>query len=329
MRKKNKKTMSLSLILAAVLTITLISPLAANAAADTTHAKDWMSMVSDDVKLSSISIPGTHDSASRYCTIGFFTSCQDSSMLEQLQNGYRYLDIRLMLNDNKDGFILNHGTFKCRQGLLPWSDPVTYKSLCEDTYAFLQENPTETVIFAVKIEKSDDDVATCERLILDEIAANYDKWYTNNSIPALGDVRGKIVLARRYDDVVGAGEENSGLNFMWEDQNEKSKAYLPYALSMINSNESLWVQDRYKYTLSDKFEAFSEGLDNSLASDDTFFINFLSLSGQSLLPYPKGNANELNMLFMNKELKKLTSYGIIVLDRANDKMASKIYETNY
>ena len=140
---------------------------------------------------------------------------------------------------------------------------------------------------------------------------------------------GKIVLATRYEDVLGVGDELSGLHFYWAEQAEKEVVDMPYALSMMNSGESLWVQDRFKYSIQNKFDAFKEGLENCQASDDSIFINFLSLSGQGLIPHPKGNADSLNRMFNETKLQGDTSYGIIVVDRANKDMASKIFETNF
>lgn len=290
---------------------------------------NWMSQIPDKTKLSSISIPGTHDSATQYCTLSYCTSCQDTSMYEQMQNGYRYIDARLELNDNQDGFIFTHGGFHCKESFWPWAKDLTFTKLCESTYNFLSDNPTETVIITIKLENSDNDVALCERLILDEINKNPNKWYTKNAIPTLGEVRGKIVLATRYEDVLNVGDELSGLHFYWAEQNNKEVVDIPYDLSMINANESLWVQDRFKYTIQDKYTAFKEGLVNCQAADNSFFINFLSLSGQGLIPHPKGNADSLNKMFMDEQLQENTSYGIIVVDRANKEMASKVFKTNF
>ena len=54
----------------------------------------WMSFLDDDIYLSEITIPGTHNSAARYVTLGYAMKCQDTSIYEQLENGYRYLDLR-------------------------------------------------------------------------------------------------------------------------------------------------------------------------------------------------------------------------------------------
>lgn len=329
--KRNIKVL-LSLCMIFTLALTFAMPAFVNAADDSTpnkHYQDWMSLIPDKTKISSISIPGTHDSATQYCTLPYCTSCQDTSMYEQLLNGYRYIDARLELNSNKDGFIFTHGGFKCKESILPWAGNITFDKLCKDTYQFLKDNPTETVIFALKLENSNDDVATAQKLVLNEIKNNSDKWYTKNAIPTLGEVRGKIVLATRYDDALNVGDELHGLRFNWSDQGEKDVVDMPYALSMLNSNERLWVQDRYKYSVPNKFEAFKDGIENCQAGDDAIFINFLSLSGQGLIPHPKGNADSLNRMFKEMKLQNNTSYGIIVLDRADKEMAAKVFETNF
>ena len=74
---------------------------------------DWMAELPDDRLLSEIHIPGTHDSGTQYVQLAFFSKCQALSIREQLEAGFRYLDIRLGV-DEKDGvFQLMHGFTKC------------------------------------------------------------------------------------------------------------------------------------------------------------------------------------------------------------------------
>lgn len=56
---------------------------------------DWMAMLPDDVPLGELSIPGTHDAGTQYVQLGFFSKCQARSVGQQLEDGFRYLDIRL------------------------------------------------------------------------------------------------------------------------------------------------------------------------------------------------------------------------------------------
>lgn len=55
-----------------------------------------MENISKDTKLSELSIPGTHDSATQYLSLSPIFQCQDTDIQTQLENVYRYLDIRLV-----------------------------------------------------------------------------------------------------------------------------------------------------------------------------------------------------------------------------------------
>ena len=84
---------------------------------------DWMAELSDESSLSSITIPGTHDSATAHIFPSFFLQCQKLEFAQQLEAGYRYLDIRVALEetengDNKLKFIHNFGTCKQKGSFL-------------------------------------------------------------------------------------------------------------------------------------------------------------------------------------------------------------------
>lgn len=299
---------------------------------ETMTTTNWMSGLSDDMAISEITIPGTHDSASNYVTPAYFLKCQNTSIAEQLANGYRYLDIRLALDEDKDGtarlkFI--HAFANCRSGMWWFSKPLYLEDVLDAVYSFLDENPTETVIFCVKAENGDDDVASFEALFYDTIDKNADKWYTVNEIPTLGEVRGKAVLATRFEDVNAVGDTRTGLQFYWEEQDNTEVVDLPYAISMINDTQALWVQDRYKYTVESKIDAFMDDLANCQADENTFSLNFASLSGSGLIVHPKGNARTINAEILDTELRDGTSYGVLIVDFATAEIAEHIYGANF
>lgn len=76
--------------------------------------------------------------------------CQDTDIKTQLENGYRYLDIRLVLKN--DDLILKHNFAKCRKDKSIFSTPLTLDDEFNDIYTFLNQNPFETVIFCIKKE---------------------------------------------------------------------------------------------------------------------------------------------------------------------------------
>ena len=80
---------------------------------------DWMSALDDGVKLNELVLPGTHDSATQYVQLGFFSKCQALSIGEQLEAGARYLDIRLGDAETGEDFPkLMHGFTKCKRSVL-------------------------------------------------------------------------------------------------------------------------------------------------------------------------------------------------------------------
>lgn len=292
----------------------------------------WMAGVSDDTMLSSVTIPGTHDSATQNIILKFILQCQDTTIAQQLENGYRYLDIRAAIDEGKGGdrrlkLIHSIGNCKAKKGL--FAGNLYLDAVVEDVYDFLEKNPTETVLFCVKAENGDDPVGEVQSLLYQLIDENPDKWYLQNRIPTIGEVRGKIVLATRFEDVGGQGEMRSGLNFMWEDQGSKEIVDLPYDLSMISENQSLWVQDRYKYNVENKIDALLDGIENCQAGDDTFFLNFSSTSGSGKIGRPKQYANIINSHLLSHPLQSHTSYGIIIVDFGTSELARHIYSSNF
>lgn len=107
-------------------------------------ASNWMEAILGETKLSSMSIPETHDSATQYVSLSPIFQCQDTGIKTQLENGYRYLDIRLVLD--QDQLILKHNFAKCRKFKF-FSRPLTLEDVLEDIYNFLDTHPSETVIF--------------------------------------------------------------------------------------------------------------------------------------------------------------------------------------
>ena len=295
------------------------------------HAEDWMADIDGETMLSSISIPGTHDSATQYVGMRYIFQCQDTSIAQQLVDGYRYFDMRLVLDGKEDEqtLILKHNFAKCKEGGGLFAKALKLSNVLSDVYAFLQEHPSETVILCMKAENSKDDVAQVQKLLYDAIEENEDAWYLANKIPTLDEVRGKIVLATRFDDEMKLGDEKSGLHFYWEDQGDRTIVSQPYAESAINDETALSVQDRYNYDVSDKIDAIETSLENSQASDDCFFLNFTSTSGSGKVGHPKKYAKKINAYLSDYDWEAGSCYGIVIVDFANMDIAEKIYGTNF
>ncbi len=291
---------------------------------------NWMSYVKDGLSLSQISIPGTHDSSAAYVSPSYFLRCQNTSIATQLENGYRYLDLRVAIgtNNGEAALVMKHSFATCRASSGVFASNLYFTDVLSSIYSFLEENPTETVIICVKAEDDDDAISDIQRLLYQQIDANPDSWYLANEIPTLSEVRGKIVLCTRFDDELGLGQSRCGISLVWDEQDETTPVETPYSLSQINRSQSFWVQDRYNYSIDDKVDALLDGLDNCLASENTFFLNFASTTGSGIVGHPMKYATAINQTLLDYNYQSNTCYGIVIMDYGNAELAYAIYSTN-
>ena len=349
MSKKRTRLVAIVLILALVVTaiptgialfagsggITKEQREAAMAEASQLSAASWMSAVEDEKKISSITIPGTHDSATAHITPGYFLQCQKLGFSDQLYSGFRYLDIRLAVDEDKEGNVslkFIHAFGKCRKSGSPFSGTLHLEDALSDVYSFLQANPTETVIFTVKDEGGEDDPAKFETAFFDCIDQNPEMWYTENAIPTLGEVRGKIVLATRFEDVNGEGTGRMGLTTHWSQQENKEWLDDPVEVAAINDIEQLYVQDRFKYAITQKWDAFAYDMQNSMAGDLVLNLNFLSTSGSGSAGHPKAYAKQLNAQLLSSDISRfdnVDSLGVLIVDFGEEALARHIFATNF
>lgn len=227
----------------------------------------WMKYVDDNKFLDELSIPGTHDSGT--CSVDNDTEpqssqvkCQQDYIPTQLLEGIRYFDIRLGKGDNPG---IDHGDYyllKKDAYFMHLSDVIGYFK------TFLNENPTEALIMLVSRgndEATDESVTTAFAKVLDD---NPKLFYTSSRIPTLHEVRGKIVLLRRFRL---AGNSVSGHTWgldltEWDD---KIKAHSDSATMCLVQDArgfeaagetgdkepyctKVYAQDKYKLTGTDK-----------------------------------------------------------------------------
>lgn len=160
----------------------------------------WMSHVDGSKYLDELSIPGTHDSGT--CSVDNDTEpqtslakCQQDYIPTQLLEGIRYFDIRLGKNDKNGDPGIDHGIcylHKKDGGFMQLSDVIGYFK------TFLNEHPSEALIMLVSRgndEATDESVTTAFANVMGN---NSDLFYTSSHVPTLNEVRGKIVLLRRF-----------------------------------------------------------------------------------------------------------------------------------
>lgn len=179
----------------------------------------WMATVDGAWPLSSLSLPGTHNSPAFHYALPS-VRCQAVDVREQLDNGVRFLDVRVSVNPPKQPHAdprlsLVHSVFPV--GLL---GSHLFSELYEAVCGFLDANPTETVLISIKREGTGKgtDADLAHQLVnhytggpadlTKEKPADHSakqpgqpepwRWYTESRIPSLDEARGKIVLIRRF-----------------------------------------------------------------------------------------------------------------------------------
>ncbi|KAF4633810.1 hypothetical protein G7Y89_g4309 [Cudoniella acicularis] len=206
--------------------------------------ESWMGNLKSELPLSALSIPGTHNSATHHKALPS-VRCQAASIKDQLNNGVRFLDIRVQpesSNDvSKDGLILCHSAFP-----VSLTGPKYFRDLVNTVFSFLNDNPTETVIMSVKREgigRATDQHLS--KILRKHYANDTNRWFTENRIPTLGDARSKIVLLRRFCIDDSLKKENSGQGWAVDGESWPDNC----ADGLCSSGE-IRVQDFYQVTES-------------------------------------------------------------------------------
>lgn len=155
----------------------------------------WMTPLDDNIYISQLSIPGTHDAATVECN-GASGKCQSRTIAEQLEMGIRCFDLRPAADYSGTDLPIYHGIYNCNIDL----------SDVYDTFnAFLDEHPGEFIITILRWE--------AERIILlgerlfNTAMNNFigTDTYMSHALPdglrkkdlTLGEARGKILTIMR------------------------------------------------------------------------------------------------------------------------------------
>lgn len=222
-----------------LVSVLLLAVIAGTATADMNvfpwEKNSWMRYLPDDVPITQLNLPGTHDSATASINIAAspIASCQDWYIDEQLEEGIRVFDLRLryewddyleymLMKEVGNPYVkpqilhLSHGGIDCYERvwlqpafLLRMSDILKY---CNN---FLEKNPSETIVLFMKYEKMEPkgDIDSYKALVKEGIRnmatlVENDKelgkrvYYVKygDYVPTLGEVRGKIVCIQDVDE---------------------------------------------------------------------------------------------------------------------------------
>jgi 1-phosphatidylinositol phosphodiesterase len=272
----------------------------------------WMATLPDDKQLSELSIPGTHESAALFEPIAGTAKCQTLTLAQQLEAGVRYFDIRC--RHFEDGFAIYHG---------PIDEQQTFGQVLDTFSAFLDDHPTETVIMSIKEESLADSMTlTFEQMFQTYVALDPDRWYLAGAVPALGDVRGKIVLLRRFTaDASPLGIDATA----WPDN---------MTFSITTPDASLRVQDAFQVTSNDaKWMAIADLLAEARdAGASPLFLNYTSgFQSRSGLPNTPSVAIEINPdldRFLADPTNASAHLGVLAMDLVTENRVKAVFSTN-
>ena len=331
----------------------------------------WMKYVDGNKYLDELSIPGTHDSST--CSVDNDTEpqtslakCQQDYIPTQLLEGIRYFDIRLGKNNDKGDPGIDHGIcylLKKDGGFIHLSDVIGYFK------TFLNENPSEALIMLVSRgndEATDESVTTAFAKVLGE---NPKLFYTSSHVPTLNEVRGKIVLLRRFRL---AGNSASGHTWGLDltEWDNKIKAHSGKSMCLVKYEQgfeaagntgdkepystAVYAQDHYNCTGSSKIDwvdmalkaaaEFKRSTVDITAADGTtvqapercWFINYTSCTQNN--PFTAARVVDEHLYKSsyinpsgNEDTKSdyLKHIGIIASDFVDAALARSIYQRNY
>lgn len=276
-----------------------------------TTTNNWLQLIGNHRLISSLTIPGTHDTMTysmNYPNIG--NQCQNISLPEQLERGIRFIDIRLRYDTNNGLLKACHANWDCT---MYFPDIV---KMCKD---FLDLYPSECIIMSIKNESGDWGDQFVDSIYTTAIE-DQQHWHYGDTIPTLGEVRGKIVLFRRYKEENSShqAKANIGINLTdWPDNMPFQRPEPPTHPTKIKYT----IQDEYKaYSGFNVLRKFNDYMKPTLEQAinntdmDRLYINFASGTGMSP-PYVVANYTlELLLNYLKDSNAKWGRYGIIPMD---------------
>ncbi|GIM93896.1 phosphatidylinositol-specific phospholipase C [Paractinoplanes toevensis] len=274
---------------ATALAVALVAVPSAALAADASYRSlstatnpDWMRGLPDSRSLAALSIPGTHETMSIHG--GAWTQTQEDfgdsggTLTAQLAAGIRMIDIRARVNSGNT-FTIHHGASY---------QNANFDDVLTKLGDFLAAHPGETVVVRLKQECTGE-IGSCtdvsgQSSFVDIFDAYVGKrpnlWWSPSvsrssaaAMPALGAVRGKVVLA-----VMNGA---------------RGGRYANYGLAQFdgwNDGNSTYVQDNYNVpnvnAIATKRDQVRRFLDATSAGDPTkMYVNFAS--GSSVFAQPQ------------------------------------------
>jgi 1-phosphatidylinositol phosphodiesterase len=280
--------------------------------ASTYTAANWMGAIAGTTSLAALSIPGTHDTGALYEVVAGATKTQDLTVPAQLTAGIRYFDIRTRNVNNK--FDIYHLTVY---------QNLSFDTVLQNIFDFFAANPGETILMSMKQEQPASGSSNTFEQTFDAYTAQHpDRWYLGATIPTLDQVRGKIVLLRRFT----ATSTPKGIDAtVWADNT---------TFTIDNGSAKLRIQDYYEVTDDDsKWTTITNLFTEANAGGATV----LFLNNTSAYQVADGGLENIPSVsnFINPKVASyftantLGRYGVVAMDFADATKSSLILKTNF
>ena len=296
----------------------------------------WMGKLPNDTALTSLVIPGTHDSMALYdFALAKTAAAQEMSFYNQMLNGVRFFDLRL--SRDPDGSLqIYHGIKRMY---------ITFSDIVEMARSFLDANPSEFLIFMIKEEVFNIWGKGKGATIVDEIekiiGENEDYFYLRTSILedddpfAIGNksisidkLRGKILILRNYVDSeeydLTHGCYIRGARWWW--------------FSREGGSSSISHYDSGPAGIDEKWEELSDYIDDRSTKPDINVLYLHSVAAYYDLYKGLPDIDRVCRVINPKLLEKLTTereslrkkpLGIFMCDKVYPELIKAMYDLNF
>ena len=287
--------------------------------------EDWMKSIDGEKYLYDLTIPGTHDSGAMVEHWPGSARCQDKTIGEQLDFGIRFLDIRCRRVNER--FVIHHGEVY---------QNMNFDDVMNGLRLWLRSHPSETVIMSLKEEMGDKPENSKRSFgkIFSFYVDKYDSriWYLGNEVPQLKDVRGKIVLLRRFNDGdIEDVAKRRGLNADNRGWPDDDIGFLKKG-DEKEPGPDIYVQDMHKvFWWPNKKELIINTLDQAKTTNPKIlYLNFASCHAWAdpMIPGMAYQANQALTEYFKDPNNGKGRYGVVIMDFANAERTKLIYEKN-
>lgn len=232
---------------------------------------DWMATIPGNIKFTHLSIPGTHDAATKNCS--GIAKCQNYTIAEQLENGCRALDLRPYYNSSS--LEIYHGIV---------STDVTLANALDAVVGFLTSHPTETVFVLIHQEGGSSGNTNWMNRVwscLNGYTSNIAKYGWEGN---LNPCRGKMVVIFRDQYAEGTNKGDLGCGRVGWGSSFDGKPVWRGDASGTNSGYTLYYQDEYdNSSTSTKIGNLEKMLNDFVAKNETnnkyIYVNNTNIAG--------------------------------------------------